>query len=287
MGRSAQCAGCGPLWGCPQAVSAQCVGLTGWVGTLTLCGHNSDVSLEKLAKRARSMPEDALFSGGTAAWLHGLDFPPCEPIEVTLPRLSETSHLAGVRLTRSDFTASEACRARGFPATSRTRTIADLARRNPLVEAVVILDMALRRGLVSIDELRTWVHDHPRHRGIGRLVEAMEMADPRSESPMESRVRAHLVIAGLPKPIVQQPLDDESGGFIGRPDLYYAHARLAIEYDGASHRDSFAADNRRQNRLIEAGYRVLRFTAGDILHRPAAVVGQVERALAYSIGSPN
>jgi very-short-patch-repair endonuclease len=42
---------------------------------------------------------------------------------------------------------------------------------------------------------------------------------------------------------------------------------------------SLAADNRRQNRLIDAGYRLLRFTAGDVLDAPAAVVLMVGRAL--------
>ena len=62
---------------------------------------------------------------------------------------------------------------------------------------------------------------------------------------------------------------------------------LKIEYDGETHRFSLAADNRRQNRILEAGYRLLRFTASDIFRTPASVVGQVERALRYSIGSPN
>lgn len=233
------------------------------------------------------MPPDALFSGCTAAWLHGLDFPPCTPIEVTLPRLSVTSHLTGVRLTRSDFTSADACEVRGLPATTRTRTIADLARRAKVVEGVVIVDLALRRRIATVAELRAWVDDHPQHRGVGRLVDAMDMADGLSESPMESRLRALLVTGGLPKPRVQQPLHDACGSFLARPDLLYPAERLVIEYDGATHRDSVAADNRRQNLLIDAGYRVLRFAAGDVLHRPAAVVDQVRRALGYSIGSPN
>ena len=110
----------------------------------------------------------------------------------------------------------------------------------------------------------------------------MALADARSESPMETRLRLLLVLSGLPVPNVQQSLPEA----LARPDLYYPQQRLVIEYDGATHRASLAADNRRQNRLVEEGFRILRFTAGDILHRPASVVGQVQRAL-YSIGSPN
>ncbi len=53
---------------------------------------------------------------------------------------------------------------------------------------------------------------------------------------------------------------------------------VVIEYDGATHRDSLASDNRRQNRLVDAGYRVLRFTAWDVLGSPDSVLDLVRRA---------
>jgi very-short-patch-repair endonuclease len=54
---------------------------------------------------------------------------------------------------------------------------------------------------------------------------------------------------------------------------------LILEYDGANHRDRLADDNRRQNLLINACYRILRFTATDIHQRPEVVVAQVSSAL--------
>ena len=35
----------------------------------------------------RRLPVAAVFSGQTAAWLHGLDLPPCDPVEVTTLRV--------------------------------------------------------------------------------------------------------------------------------------------------------------------------------------------------------
>jgi len=96
---------------------------------------------------------------------------------------------------------------------------------------------------------------------------------------METRLRLVLVQAGLPRPLVQVSLRNRDGLFVGRPDLYYPPQRLAIEYDGATHRESLAADNRRQNRLIEAGYRILRFTANDVLNSPDSVVALVRRSV--------
>ena len=111
------------------------------------------------------------------------------------------------------------------------------------------------------------------------MQRVMGMTDARSESPMETRLRLLLSMSGLPRPQVQAELYDRAGLFLARTDLYYPRQRLAIEYDGAGHRTSLETDNRRQNRLLEAGYRLLRFSAGDVLHRPAAVVSQVRRAL--------
>ena len=96
---------------------------------------------------------------------------------------------------------------------------------------------------------------------------------------MESRLRLLLVQAGLPRPEVQVPLHDADGRFIGRLDLYYRVQRLAIEFDGGAHRETLVEDNRRQNRLLNAGCRLLRFTAADVYSTPDAILAQVRVAL--------
>jgi very-short-patch-repair endonuclease len=55
---------------------------------------------------------------------------------------------------------------------------------------------------------------------------------------------------------------------------------LAIEYDGGNHRDRLVEDHRRQNGLINAGLRLLRFTAADVYGNPDLVAMQVRHALA-------
>ena len=89
-----------------------------------------------------------------------------------------------------------------------------------------------------------------------------------------------LVLGGLPRPAVQVDIRDRWHRLIGRPDLYYKEQRLGLEYDGGIHRETLAEDNRRQNRLFEAGVRLLRFTAGDVFHAPDVVLNQVRSALA-------
>jgi very-short-patch-repair endonuclease len=198
---------------------------------------------------------------------------------------SHTSRLADIAVRRSDVGASETVTRRGHPTTSRVRTLADLGRYLPLVEAVAALDMALHKRLLKSDDLRSWVCAHPRYPGVARLRRAIELAEAATESVMETRLRLLLVLARLPRPHAQITLYDEFGDFLGRPDFYYPHHRLAIEYDGSTHRENLTGDNRRQNRLVDAGYRLMRFTAADVLSAPNSVVALVRRALAAGSSS--
>jgi len=191
-----------------------------------------------------------VFTGLTAAWLHRLDVDPIHPIEVAVPRSSDVRSRPGM-LVRQRGTL-EPVMVRGLPATSLLDTFVDLRRRLPRGEILVLADEALRLGL-------------------GRFDDRAALA----ESPMESRLRWLLLDAGLPAPEVQSDLYDESGRFLGRADLYYPSAHLVIEFDGGNHRDRLVSDDRRQNALIEAGYRVLRFTGADVYGRPEAIVALV------------
>ena len=54
--------------------------------------------------------------------------------------------------------------------------------------------------MVSIAELRTYVAKHPKVKGIGRLWRVVDLAEPKTESAMETRLRMLIVLAGLPRP---------------------------------------------------------------------------------------
>jgi very-short-patch-repair endonuclease len=198
------------------------------------------------------LPPDAVFAGFTAAWLHRLDVDPVHPIEVVVSPTSGMRSQAGLAVRHSLL---EFVKVRGLLATTLPQTFRDLRRRLTPVEYLVLADAAVRMNL-------------------GRFA---ELAEP-AESPMETRLRWLLLKAGLPRPQVQTELRD-SGRFLGRADLYYPSARLVIEFDGANHRDRLVEDNRRQNSLTTAGFRVLRFTAADIYHQPDVVTSRVRQSL--------
>jgi hypothetical protein len=243
-----------------------------WAGLADSPGH-------PLAAIHRRLPAGAAFSGRSAGWLHGLDLSPCDPVEVTIPAAAGVAALSGVSVRRSELRPEDVVELRGLPATSALRTAIDLGRWLPLTDAVVAVDMALQKGLITLTELDARVAGQPRCRGIGQLRRVVQLAEPAAESPMETRLRLILVLSGLPRPRAQVSLYDAGGRFLGRPDLLYPVERLAVEYDGAAHRERLLEDNRRQNRLTNAGYRLLRFTAADVLGTPDRIVSLAREAL--------
>ena len=249
------------------------------VGSELYCwrGLREDPWLLLSAWRSR-LPREAVFSGATAAWMLGLDLDPIHPVEVVVPPLSGIRSRPGLDVRRCDIGKREAVTIRKLRATSLLVTLCDLCLRYPAAEALVALDMSVRSGLTNAEALDRYSRTARGRAGVGRL-RLLAGYTAAAESPMETRLRWLLIQAGLPRPEVQTNLHDADGGFLGRADLYYPAARLVLEYDGVNHRDRLVEDDRRQNLLVNAGFRLLRFTAMDILQRPDIVEAQVRGAL--------
>jgi very-short-patch-repair endonuclease len=238
-----------------------------------------DGPLLRLKAVALRLPPGAAFGGPTAAWLNGLDLPPCSPIEVVATEEVGVSARSGVIFRRIALETDEVVIRQGFRTTSVQRTLADLAWRLGLADAVTAIDEALHKGLVAIPALEDYSERRRGRKGARRFRRALSLAEQGAESPMETRLRLLLVLAGLPKPELQASILSRAGEPIARADLYYPTHRLVIEYDGSTHKDSIVEDSRRQNRLIAAGCSILRFTAADVRGNPDSVVAQVKRAL--------
>lgn len=89
------------------------VGLYAWAGL-------PDRPELVLAAINRRLPAGAAFSGRTAAWLHGLDLPPCAPVELTVPP-GAVSTLAGQRFGTAGSANTSACAGWECPRPPRCR----------------------------------------------------------------------------------------------------------------------------------------------------------------------
>jgi hypothetical protein len=181
----------------------------------------------------------------------------------------------GLLVRRGTPAPSEVWQVERYRCTSPLRTAFDLARRLDLAEAVVSVDALARKRpnepapFVPADLLGM----RRRARGTAGLGRVVALADPRAESPMETRMRLVLVLAGLPRPEVQHRVRTRDGREV-RFDLAYPDALLAIEYDSDETHDD-RLDRERDVRTAELGWHTLRLQARDITRTPertAAVV---------------
>lgn len=230
-------------------------------------------------------PPHAVVSGVSAAWLLGCDVrrSTAEPIEVTAPRGVTFSNRRGLLRPRQALVPDDdVVEVGGVRVTSPLRTAFDLARWPDLAEGVVAVDAMWRAGLVEPEALAAYAAEHRGWRGVRQVPRVVDLADRRSEGPMESRLRMVLVVrGGLPRPQVQLEIVVD-GHVVARLDLAYEECLLDVEFDGSGHRTSepvWARDRRRNHDLVGLGWSTLAFDADDVYRRPAYVCGQVARFL--------
>jgi hypothetical protein len=223
-----------------------------------------------------TLPDGAGFTGRSAAVLWGVrDIAGVvDPVEVVLAPRTRWNAGPGVR-TRPALPGQRLLRRGLWRCASPVDTATDLVRWTTGDEAVVLLDRVCVAGMVQLQDVRDAVAALPPCRGSARARRAAKRADGLAESPPETRLRLLLDREGLPPPVAQFRVFDESG-FIARVDFAYPELKVAIEYDGAWHggRQAFLSDRRRLNRLVAAGWTVLHVTADD-MRRPAQLAARV------------
>ena len=161
------------------------------------------------------------------------------------------------------------------------RTAFDLGCRSGLVEGVVAVDALARVHRFAPDLLLNFAVRYPRARGVSRFTDVLSFCDRKSGSPPESRLRLLLVLAGLPRPVVQHPVLDDARLRAVWLDLAYPEHRVGVEYDGSEHLrpDRVRKDIARHTRLVAAGWRVFRYTSYEIRHERDRIVADVAAAL--------
>jgi hypothetical protein len=231
---------------------------------------------------------DAVASHHSAALIHGLDVlgtAPPEVVTVTGPRSRRSNRpdSAGIVFHAAALPADHVTRCLGAPVTTVARTVVDLGRTLPFMDAVVVADSALRLGKTAKPELSRMADACPRWPGVARARRAIGFADERAESVLESCARVVFHEFGLEAPDLQVELRGE--GFAFRGDFYWARHRTIAEADGmAKYEDpGRARDQLRRDRLLrDAGYKVVHLTWRELFETPEVVVTRIRKAFASS-----
>jgi hypothetical protein len=211
------------------------------------------------------MPPGAVIDGRSAAHVWGVPMASADDVvEVWTP--VGFGPVSGLRIRRSAVQPECVTRWRGVPICTPTHAAWEIARTTPVYDAVEWIDaLAGRRRLTRADLMRHCAL-HVAGRGHRRAATTLGLADPRSESPPESRVRVAFVLAGVAPPVPQFTVLDADGYFIARVDFAWPWLRFAAEYDGQWHadRDQLTRDRRRLRDLTAAGWQVYHITRDDL-----------------------
>lgn len=223
-------------------------------------------------------PDGAAIARHTAARLWGGVVPHNRDIQLTLTPGSRL-RVAGIDARVRARSAST--RRAGLLITTPVQTFVDLSAELGLVDLVVLGDSLVRAGAVTPAELRAAAEEvRGRRRLLARRAAGLVRAGV--DSPMETRLRLLLVLAGLPEPVVAIALRDDSGRVRYRLDLGYPQVRIAVEYDGRQHAENTAQwrwDVRRREELEADGWRLVVVLSGDIYRDPARTLDRVVAAL--------
>lgn len=169
----------------------------------------------------------------------------------------------------------------GRRATSAAWTAIEVARGLRRPRALATLDAALRSGTCSRPELWRAAVEQKGRRGIVAVRDLLPVADPRSESPMESEARLAMRDGGLPVPELQYEIIDGNGD-LRRLDFAWPDARVAAEYDGVawhSGPEAMSRDRRRFNALADIDWTLVPIVLDDVRYAAQQMVVRIERQL--------
>ena len=238
-----------------------------------------------LRVRAALLPygEVAWASHASAARVYDLPIPTIGWEHVSVPRAGQRRRHQGVKVHV------------GGPA-ARTRIVRGVRVSEPLVlfvemagllglvdlvDLVVLVDAMVRRRLVTPEALVAFCAAvaHPAA-AAARRAAAYVRRDV--DSPMETRLRMLLVLAGLPEPRVNLTIRDEDGEVLRKYDLSYPAVRVAIEYNGKVHvltPGAWEADLERRGAIDDDGWRLLPVISSGIYSTPGQTLRRIHRVL--------
>ena len=221
----------------------------------------------------------ALASHKTAArlWRVPVSLPPGE--DVTVPEVGHRLRRAGV--TCHVRAATEVVVIGGVRVSTLPDLFVELASVLPLVELVVAGDWMVRRHRVRPSALIA-AASHAGGRAGALARSAATYVRELVDSPMETRLRMLLVLAGIPEPEINLEIRTVDGEVLRRYDLSWPGVRVIVEYDGRHHVErveQWEADLARREAIDDSEWRILVIVSSGIYKSPGSTVQRVHDLL--------
>lgn len=218
---------------------------------------------------------------GTAAALWGCAVEPPDRIDIIVGRHDHPLPIRGVRFRRRDYPASLLTRRSGLPATTRVDSLLDLMGTMRLGKASQLADRAIQQRWLGPEDIARRLRNRPKQRGNGILQILATMSGDGAAAHSERVLHRVLRQGGITGWEANVAVFG-GGRKIAEPDVLFRAAGLIVEVDGMAYHtdaDRFQRDRSRQNDLVTAGWRVLRFTWHDLIDRPGYVLAQIRQQL--------
>jgi hypothetical protein len=170
---------------------------------------------------------------------------------------------------------------KGVRVSAPANTFIELASMLTLVDLVIAGDYIVRRQWYTPTQL-VEICRASKDRHAGAALAAATYVREGVDSPMETRLRMLIVLAGLPEPEVNFTVRDESGRVLRRFDLSYPRLKLLVEYDGRQHAEDaeqYDSDMYRREDLDRWGWRLVIVTRKGIYEKPEETLTRVRSAL--------
>ncbi len=225
-------------------------------------------------------PETAYVSHHSAARLFGLPVPTDPREHITVLAAADRRQRLGIRCHVTTHGPSLVLR-HGMPVSHPFQIFLEMAGVLDLVNLVVLGDAMVRVLGINPEDLVEECRLSRRHHAF-HARRAAEYVRVGVDSPMESRLRMLIVLAGLPEPVVNHALCDDAGRVRRRLDLSYPRIKLIVEYDGRQHAASsyqWGMDLDRREEFDDDGWRILVVRAEGIFQRPAETLDRIRRQL--------
>ncbi len=204
------------------------------------------------------------------------------PNLVAMARDASAGRLVGATVRRAPVAAVDTATVDDLLVTTIPVTCAAIAATHPLADALITLDAVLRRG-IHADTLVAAAEGLPFATHRERALRTIDLADPWSESWLESLSRGRGIEAGLPMPLCNVTLI--AGSREARVDELWAELGVIGEPDGKGKyrkRDDIAQahwdEKRRHEWLEDLGFAVARWGTVDVASDADVMVDRVDRA---------
>lgn len=235
--------------------------------------------LRAKAVNTRFVPGTVVFSHQTAAIIHGCFVWGVDLKEVHLTRddIGRSRHQAAVFHHVGLLSETEIVEVDGLLVTNGARTAWDVATTTHREAALVTCDSILHLHLADPDDFARMAADHPTWRRAGHATVTLQWADGRSDSPGESRTRFICRAYGLPEPVLQLKIFDESGVLIGIVDFAWPEFRHIAEFDGRikyGSGEDLAREKWREDRLRAIAWGVTRIIWAQLSADQRAVLAK-------------